>query len=92
MDYKLYAIVDQDNLVINCTTWLINENIQDLITNTYSSRYSAIEYSMDQSITKNPAGIGLTYDESLNAFIRKKPGDNYTLNTETFEWEPNQTN
>lgn len=36
---------------------------------------------------KNYAGIGYTYDESLDAFIPPKPFDSWTLNENTFIWE-----
>lgn len=35
----------------------------------------------------NYAGIGYTYDESLDAFIPPKPFDSWTLNETTFLWE-----
>lgn len=36
---------------------------------------------------KNYAGIGYTYDESLDAFIPPKPFDSWQLNNETALWE-----
>ena len=36
---------------------------------------------------KNYAGIGYTYDESLDAFIPPKPFDSWTLNNDTALWE-----
>jgi hypothetical protein len=36
---------------------------------------------------KNYAGIGYTYDESLDAFIPPKPFNSWTLNEETALWE-----
>lgn len=34
----------------------------------------------------NYAGIGFTYDETLDAFIPPKPSEDATLDTETFTW------
>jgi len=37
---------------------------------------------------KNYAGIGYTYDKTLDAFIPPKPYDSWVLNEETCLWEP----
>ena len=42
-------------------------------------------------ITESDAEIGYTYNEVLNAFIPPKPDPTYILNTEVYEWEPDQT-
>lgn len=34
------------------------------------------------------AGIGMTFDETLNAFIGLSPYDSWTLNKLTTEWDP----
>jgi hypothetical protein len=36
---------------------------------------------------KNFAGIGYTYDETLDAFVPPKPFASWTLNNETAQWE-----
>lgn len=36
---------------------------------------------------KNPAGIGMTYDLELDAFIPPKPFDSWVLDEETAQWE-----
>jgi hypothetical protein len=36
---------------------------------------------------KNHAGIGYTYDEDRDAFIPKKPYNNWILNEQTCNWE-----
>lgn len=48
------------------------------------------EPSLDQSkaFRKNFAGIGFTYDDTLDAFIPPKPSGDWVLNEETFIWEP----
>jgi hypothetical protein len=44
--------------------------------------------SYNGNIRKRYAGIGMTYNAELDAFIPEKPGDGYTLNTETADWDP----
>ena len=36
---------------------------------------------------KNFAGVGYTYDETRDAFIRPKPYESWLLNEETCDWE-----
>jgi hypothetical protein len=47
-----------------------------------------IQTSYNARIRKNFAGIGFTYDETLDAFIAPKPQGNWILNTELCKWEP----
>lgn len=42
--------------------------------------------SYNGNIRKNFAGIGFTYNETLDAFISPKPYDSWTLNEETCQW------
>jgi len=81
----------ENTIVIN------KENFPDIISviptpeimlKSYPEFYKLKEYSLDQSITNNPARIPSTYDEDLNAFIVSGEDDTYNLNFETFEWEP----
>lgn len=50
--------------------------------------YTNGEPSADQSkaYRGNYAGIGFTYDETLDAFIPPKPSDDATLDETTFTW------
>jgi len=91
MDNKFYAILDQDNLVINHIALPVDADISNIISNCYSERYSIMEYSgaplsEDKSITNTPALVGLYYNPTLNAFIARKPGDDYILDEETYQW------
>ena len=43
--------------------------------------------SRSGAIRKNPAEIGGTYDEALDAFIPIKPFDSWTFNEETCTWQ-----
>ena len=42
----------------------------------------------DGSQRKNFAGVGFTYDETRDAFIRPKPYASWTLNESTCDWDP----
>lgn len=44
--------------------------------------------SYNNKFRKRYAGIGYTYDETLDAFIAPKPFSSWSLNKETAEWEP----
>jgi hypothetical protein len=46
-----------------------------------------IQTSYNETIRKNFAGIGMTYDKVNDAFIPIKPEGNFVLNQETFKWE-----
>jgi hypothetical protein len=39
-------------------------------------------------LRKNYAGVGYSYDQTLDAFIPPKPYDSWTLNEETCLWDP----
>lgn len=43
--------------------------------------------SYNGNIRKRYAGIGFTYNESLDAFVPPKPFASWTLNEETADWE-----
>ena len=44
--------------------------------------------SYNANMRKNYAGIGFTYDESLDAFIPPKLYNSWILNTTICQWEP----
>lgn len=44
--------------------------------------------SYNGSIRKRYAGIGYTYNEALDAFVRPKPFPSWTLNNTTADWDP----
>lgn len=47
-----------------------------------------VQTSYSGSFRKNFAGIGYTYDETLDAFIPPQPFSSWTLDTETCAWVP----
>jgi hypothetical protein len=44
--------------------------------------------SYNANFRKNYAGIGYTYDPTLDAFIAPKPYPSWLLNLDTCQWEP----
>jgi len=44
--------------------------------------------SYNATTRKNYAGVGFTYDASLDAFIPPQPWNSWTLNETTCQWEP----
>lgn len=90
-ELRFFAVLDCDNLVINCTTFPVfpvnpEELPESIIENNYSNRYRLVEYSESPGITNNPASIGHTYDEQLNAFIPRCPGEGYVLDPLNYVW------
>jgi hypothetical protein len=43
--------------------------------------------SSKKTVRKNYAGIGHTYDKTIDAFVPPKPAWNFTLNKQTARWE-----
>lgn len=43
--------------------------------------------SYNATFRRKYAGIGDTYDSTLDGFVPPSPGDNYAFNTDTWEWE-----
>jgi len=46
-----------------------------------------VQTSYNARIRKNYAGVGMTYDNSRDAFIAEQPFASWTLNEETCQWE-----
>jgi hypothetical protein len=96
-----YAFLDENNIVTEVITG-VDENItQTDLDGTLvggSSEAWEIWYgnlrkqtckrtSYNGSIRKNYAGVGFTYDETLDAFIAPKPFSSWLLNETTCRWE-----
>jgi hypothetical protein len=65
-----------------------NENEQlgiDFCSNLIGGTWKQTSYN--GKIRKNYAGIGYTYDESRDAFIRPKPFNSWLLDEATCEWK-----
>ena len=46
-----------------------------------------VQTSYNGSIRKNYAGIGYTYDTTLDAFVPPKPYPSWVLNSDTAQWD-----
>lgn len=81
---RYFAQIDDNNAVIRVLT-VDGEKSSDWLATKFGGTW--LETSMDGSIRKNYAGIGMHYDSSLDAFIPKKPFDSWVLDSETAKWE-----
>jgi len=81
---RYFAEIDSNNIVLRVLVlddatgieWL-NDNLGG----------EWIDTSYTGAIRKNYAGIGMTYDSELDAFIPPQPFDSWVLNEETAQWE-----
>jgi hypothetical protein len=84
-----FAEIDSNNIVLRVLVTDNNdpngdEGYQWLVDNLGGTW---IKTSYNGNIRKNYAGIGFSYDETLDAFIPPKPFDSWSLNTDTAQWE-----
>ena len=61
---------------------------QQFIANVLKLEGTWIQTSYNASFRKHFAGIGYTYDETLDAFIPPKPYPSWLLDTDTCTWYP----
>ena len=93
-----FAELDENNVVIRVVV-VDNSQILDsegneseaigisFLRNFYNNNANWKKTSYNGNIRKNFAGIGLTYDESLDAFVWPQPFPSWILNNETVNWE-----
>lgn len=86
-----WAEIDENNLVLRVIVTDNNDPNGDegylWLLNNLGGTW--VKTSYNGNIRKNFAGIGFSYDETLDAFIPPKPTEgNWTLNTELCIWEP----
>jgi hypothetical protein len=97
-----YAFINSENIVVEVITgrdeWEVVNGITDweAYYTTRREGLRAVRTSYNtrggQHVTGgvpfrgNYAGIGVTYDEDLDAFIPPKPFDSWTLDESTFNW------
>jgi hypothetical protein len=83
-----FAEVDENNIVLQVvvTDNSYPEEGYEWLLDTFGGRW--IQTSYNARIRKNFAGVGYSYDESLDAFIAPKPYDSWTLDLETCQWVP----
>jgi len=87
--------LDETELIegLDPETWYGNFRGQKCVRTSYNTRGN-VHYGENNApdggiaFRKNYAGVGSTYDESLDAFIPPKPFDSWVLVEETCIWEP----
>jgi hypothetical protein len=86
-----YAFLDDDNIVTEVIVGIDEtELIEGKDPETWYSEFrgqTCKRTSYTGSYRKNFAGIGFTYNESLDAFVAPKPFDSWVLNEDTAQWE-----
>ena len=87
-----YAMLDENNIVteviVGRDEWEVVDGISDWEAYYGNQRGQVcVRTSYNGNIRKNYAGIGFTYDETLDAFIPPKPFASWLLDEETARWE-----
>jgi hypothetical protein len=86
--------VEQESIGIDFLTKLTG---YPLWVQTSYNTYAGVHKNGGTPLRKNHAGIGMTYDETRDAFIPKKPFNSWILNEDTCLWNapvsyPNDSN
>jgi hypothetical protein len=85
-----YAFLDSNNIVTEVITGIDEtELIEGLSPEEWYGNFRGQvckRTSYNGNIRKNYAGIGLKYDEVLDAFIPRKPFESWVLNEDTCNW------
>ena len=82
-----YAFLDENNIV---TEVIVGNEETTGDWETYYGEFrgqKCVRTSYNGNIRFNYAGIGFTYDETLNAFIAPKPFESWLLDEATCLWE-----
>jgi hypothetical protein len=86
-----YAFLDENNIVTEVIVGTEEtELIEGLDPETWYGNFrgqTCKRTSYNGNIRKNYAGIGFTYDATLDAFIAPKPFESWILDEETARWE-----
>lgn len=92
-----WAEIDENNIVVRVTSgsndeldegyqWLL-DNLGGRWIKTSYNTYAGVHKEGGTPLRKNYAGIGMTYDETRDAFIPPKPPEgDWILNEETCLW------
>lgn len=95
-----YALLDENNVVTNIIAGIDESELIEgkhpevwygEFHNQKCKRYSfnthgGVHTMGKEPFRKNPAGIGGTYNEELDAFIGPKPSEEHILDLETCQW------
>ena len=81
------ARINQNNIVeeVIVVSNDIEPNVVQFVTELLGGTW--VQTSYNNTIRKNFAGIGFTYDETRDAFIPPKPEGDFVLNEETCQWQ-----
>ena len=86
-----YAFLDENNIVTEVISGIDEtETIEGLDPETWYGNFRGQvckRTSYNENIRKNYAGIGMKYDQVLDAFIPEKPYPSWVLNEDTCKWE-----
>jgi hypothetical protein len=86
-----YAFLDENNIVTEVIVGVDeSELIDDLDTETWYGNFrgqTCKRTSYNNSIRIRFAGIGMSYDELLDAFLLPKCHEEAILNIDTYHWE-----
>jgi hypothetical protein len=86
-----YAFLDKDNIVTEVIVGIDEtELIEGKDPETWYGEFRGQvckRTSYNANIRKNYAGVGFTYDATLDAFISPKPFNSWILNEDTANWE-----
>ena len=78
--------IEQENIGIEFLKTLYNEPNAIWKQTSYNT-HGGIHYNNGTPFRKNHAGIGMTYDETRDAFIPQKPYNSWILNEQTCNWD-----
>jgi hypothetical protein len=85
-----YAFLDENNIVTEVIVGIDEtETIEGLDTETWYGNFRGQvckRTSYNSNIRKNYAGIGYTYDITIDAFIPPKPFDSWVLDEDSCLW------
>jgi hypothetical protein len=86
-----YAFLDENNIVTEVIVGIDEtELIEGLDPETWYGNFRrqvCKRTSYNRKIRKNYAGIGYTYDESLDAFIPPQPFPSWKLDKRNYQWK-----
>ena len=88
LNNKVTAILNVDDSVLKDADGNEHENLGVSFLTELTGWPLWKETWKDGSKRKNFAGMGHTYDETRDAFIRPQPFPSWTLNEDTCDWNP----
>jgi hypothetical protein len=81
---KHWAKLNNNRIVVD----VITADDQFIGSGQAGNPFNFVETSKTGEFRKNFAGIGYTYDSTLDAFIPPKPFNSWTLDEDTCQWQP----